>query len=133
MLTEKRWDGAERLLYNKGLLVAFLYDLNLRLKTGNKQSLADVYRYLTRRPPGSIPGDDGNRVVVQALCSFGNMDDFVAHFIEGASPIDLETVLEPFGLAVDRASVRTRVGVAGHLDARQKALLQKLGYTVSVR
>jgi predicted metalloprotease with PDZ domain len=132
-LTEKRWAGAERLLYSKGLLVAFLYDLNLRFKTGNNQSLDDVYKYLTRKPPKSISGADGNRVVVQALCSFGKMDEFVTRYIESASEIDLEKDLIPFGLAVDRGPVRTRVGVAGHIGERQKALLKKLGYTIPAR
>jgi hypothetical protein len=132
-LTEKRWAGAERLLYSKGLLVAFLYDLNLRFKTGNKQSLADVYKYLTGEPPKLMTGADGNRFVVQALCSFGKMDEFVTRYIESASQIDLAKDLAPFGMAVDRGPVRTRVGVAGRLDARQKALLQKLGYTIPVR
>src|SRR5687768_13083869 len=47
--SQRRWSGSGALVYHKGLLVAFLYDLTLMRRTGGKSSLDAVYRELYRR------------------------------------------------------------------------------------
>jgi hypothetical protein len=131
-LGEKRWQGSDKLLYNKGMLVAFLYDLNLRAASGGKQSLDSAYRFLLRGVAGKS-GLDGNVVATQALSASTLMREFVNRYVQSPVSIDLESAIEPFGLSADRGPVRTRISVSDKLDGRQKALLKKLGYTTLVR
>ena len=96
--SERRWSGANSLVYNKGMLVAFLYDLNLREQNGGRRSLDDVYKNLFRLRKTSGARAEGNAVVLAALKEAGDAGGFVRRFVEEANAIDLGTVLAPFGL-----------------------------------
>jgi len=131
-LGDKRWQGSDNLLYNKGMLVAFLYDLNLRVASGGKQSLNSAYRFLLSGAARNS-GLDGNLAAIRALSASTIMREFVDRYVESPVTINLESAIAPFGLHADRGPVRTRISVSEKLDGRQKALLKKLGYTTVVR
>ena len=46
--SERRWTTSSSLVYEKGMLTAFVYDLSLRNLTNCRASLDDVYRELFR-------------------------------------------------------------------------------------
>ena len=124
--SRRRWAGAASLVYHKGMLVAFLYDLTLMRATSGKSSLEDAYAELFRRHAGARA--EGNRAVGEVLGAMPGMRDFVGRYVEGAEELSLASLTEPFGLRVEPGGARTHVGVAASLDARQRELLRKLGY-----
>ncbi len=126
--SQRRWSGSASLVYHKGLLVAFLYDLTLTRQTGGKSSLDAVYRELFRRYGRGARREDGNRAVSEILGAMSGMRDFVSRYVEGAEEISLPTLLDPFGLEVEPGGARTHVGVADSLEPAQRELLRKLGY-----
>lgn len=126
--SRRRWAGAASLVYHKGMLVAFLYDLTLMRATGGKTSLEDAYAELFRRHPRGGASAEGNRAVGEILGAMPGMYDFVGRYVEGADELSLATLTEPFGLRVEPGGARTHVGVAPSADARQRELLRKLGY-----
>ncbi len=129
--SQRRWSGGDALVYHKGLLVAFLYDLTLMRKTAGKSSLDAVYRELYRRYGRGERREDGDRAVAEILGGTGGMRDFVERYVEGAAEITLPTLLAPVGLEVKPGGARTHVGVADSLEPRQRELLGKLGYNAS--
>ncbi|MFL6331764.1 MAG: hypothetical protein ACJ754_00305 [Pyrinomonadaceae bacterium] len=120
--------GSGALVYHKGLLVAFLYDLTLMLETRGKNSLADVYRELFRRHARGNPPADGNTAVVQILGSTPGTRALVERYVEGSAQLTLPPLIEPFGLRVEPGGARTHVGVSESLGTAQRELLRKLGY-----
>ena len=124
--SQRRWTTSAALVYNKGMLVAFLYDLTLQRQTSGKHSLDDVYRELLRRCNLTEPRRDANGAVIEALSDFGGMRDFTRRYIETAAEIDLASMIAPFGLRAERAP--TRVTVADSLSRAQRDLLRKFGY-----
>lgn len=124
----RRWSGSTAIVYHKGMLVAFLYDLALMRQTNGRQWLGDVYRELFRRYGRGGEHADGNRAVVDALAGMTGMRDFVSRYVEGASEIALDPLIEPFGLRVEPGGARTHVGVASATEHSQRELLRKLGY-----
>ena len=126
--SQQRWGGATMLVYNKGMLAAFLYDLTLRQRSGGKRSLDDVYRELFRRHRAGENLKDGNAEVIAVLNSRGEMQDLTRHYVESASGVDLESAIAPFGLRVERGGARTHVMVSGSLTRNQRDLLRKFGY-----
>jgi hypothetical protein len=126
--SQRRWSGGSALVYHKGMLVAFLYDLTLMRQTGGKSSLVEVYRGLFRRYGRGERREDGGRAVVEALAGAGEMRGFVERYVEGASEITLPALLGPLGLEVRPGGARTHVGVAAAADSSQRELLRKLGY-----
>lgn len=131
--SKRRWTGSPALIYNKGMLVAFLYDLMLRQKTGGKRSLDDVYRQLFRRHRETEARVDGNTAVLSALNEPADMREFTRQYVEGASAIDLGAMIAPFGLRVESVGVRARVLVADSLKREQRDLLRKFGYNAQSR
>jgi predicted metalloprotease with PDZ domain len=131
--SERRWSGATQLIYNKGMLVAFLYDLYLREQSGGKRSLDNVYKELFRLYGRSGIRKDGNDAVILALGGAGGeMRDFVRRYIESPAIIDLKSMLAVYGLQILPGGVRTHVQVADSLSRQQRDLLRQLGYNEKV-
>jgi predicted metalloprotease with PDZ domain len=127
--SERRWTRSPALIYNKGMLAAFLYDLNLRQKSGGKRSLNDVYRALFRQSSNASQARrDGNLAALAALNGAGEMRDVTRRYIESASAIELSAAIAPFGLRIETGGVRTRIAVAEQLSGAQRDLLRKFGY-----
>jgi predicted metalloprotease with PDZ domain len=127
--SERRWTLSPALVYNKGMLAAFLYDLSLSQKTKGKRSLTDVYRELFRlHNKNAQSRRDGNQAALAALNNAGEMQEVTRRYIESAGVIDLPSAIAPFGLAVESFGARTRIAVAQQLSGAQRDLLRKFGY-----
>ncbi|HYP54650.1 MAG TPA: hypothetical protein VEQ42_13965 [Pyrinomonadaceae bacterium] len=126
--SRQRWRGGASLVYSKGMLVAFLYDLTLRQRTSNKLSLEDVYRELFRRHSDESARRDGNAPAGELLRATGRMNDFAARYVEQAFVLDLASEVAPFGLELETTGARTRLVVSRRLSRAQRDLLRKLGY-----
>lgn len=126
--SQQRWRSQNGLVYHKGLVVAFLYDLTLRQQTKNSRSLEDVYRELLRRHRSSATRADGNSVIVGLLKSQSGMQEFVRQHIEQPSVVDLRSAIAPFGLEISRGGVRTHLSVSASPSRSQRDLLRKFGY-----
>src|SRR5205085_911979 len=81
--SRKRWAGAASLVYHKGMLVAFLYDMTLMRGTAGKSSLEDAYPELFRRHARGGASLEGNRALVELLGGMAGMRDFVARYVAG--------------------------------------------------
>jgi predicted metalloprotease with PDZ domain len=131
--SERRWTGTTALIYNKGMLVAFLYDLYLRQQSNGKRSLDNVYRELFKIYGPSGARREGNSAVIAALGGDGaEMREFVRRYIESPVAIDLKSGLAPYGLEILPGGVRTHVSVVNSLNSRQRDLLRQLGYNERV-
>ncbi|MFY9622655.1 MAG: hypothetical protein WAM70_11705 [Pyrinomonadaceae bacterium] len=129
--SKQRWTIGAPSVYSKAMVVAFLYDLNLRSQTGGKRSLDDVYRRVFRDHPRKSAVKqaeaDGNAAATTALRSELSSGNFVERFITAPVSIDLKNELAPFGLRVEKL-VRTHISVSDDVSKRQRDLLKQLGY-----
>lgn len=115
------------LVYRKGMLVAGLYDLELRWQSGGRNNVMDVMRELYQSY-SRLAQPVGNTEVLKALRKAGSFDQFVRDYIEGTREIDLVSVLRPYGLVVERGpGNRPRISVAQKLSAKQRMLMAQLG------
>ncbi len=130
--SKQRWTGGAATVYSKAMVVAFLYDLNLRWQTKGKRSLDDVYREMMRNHLGRTPDAgakaDANSAVVGVLHSELSDQAFVDHLVVARGSIDLEKELAPFGFNVEKPGVRTHISANVQLTSRQRDLLKQLGY-----
>ena len=129
--SKQRWTIGAPSVYSKAMVVAFLYDLNLRSQTGGRRSLDDVYRRVFRDHPRRSTvkqaDTDGNGAAMTALRSELSSANFVERFITEPVSIDLKNELAPFGLRVEKL-VRTHISVSEDASKRQRDLLKQLGY-----
>ena len=137
--SQRRWTTGGSVIYQKSMLVAFLFDLKLLSQSRGKRSLDDVYGEVFRRyrinEPSSGPitaeaarTTDGNQAVVTVMEGTSGMQGFAESFIRRAAAIDLTSELATFGLRVERLGLRTRISVSETLTRRQRDLLRELGY-----
>ncbi len=110
------------LVYRKGMLVAALYDLELRWQSEGKRNLITVIRQLYQNYAGSAR-EVGNREVLIQMGQAGNFTHFIRDYIEGTREINLAKSLAPYGLIVEPGISRPRVEIATKLSAKQRALL----------
>jgi hypothetical protein len=124
----RRWSGSDTFIYNKGMLVAALYDLGLRKSSGGKRSLEDVYSAFFRRAQTLPRGRDANATVLSVLDEVAGAGNFTTRFVKGVEKIDLGAELMPYGLRVERVGSRSRIAVSNSLSGSQRDLLRRIGY-----
>lgn len=126
--SQRRWTGSTMLVYRKGMLVAFLYDFSLRYASKGKQSLDSVYRALFLQSKKVGTRSDGNNTIIPVLKSQTGMQDFIHRYVESADEIELQSLIAPFGLRLERQGARSQISVASNLSRRQRDLLSVFGY-----
>ncbi len=124
--SERRWTTPGSLVYDKGMLLAFLYDLKIRKESGGATTLADRYRELFS---GRVAANaSGNDVIIGLLDSPPAMNGFARGYVETKAKLELEQVLPSYGLKLDSSGKQSQLQVNPDLNAEQKQLLRSLGY-----
>jgi predicted metalloprotease with PDZ domain len=123
--SERRWTTSGSFVYDKGMLAAFLYDLQLRTESAGKFKLADKYRELfARREADHV---NGNEVIIAVLGSSPALEGFTKSYIENGTRLELERLLPPYGLTLDSSGRSSQLQVSRGLSSDQKRLLRSLG------
>ncbi|HEV2799336.1 MAG TPA: hypothetical protein VGW12_02505 [Pyrinomonadaceae bacterium] len=124
----RRWSDGGSLVYHKGMLVAALYDLNVKWNSRGKHGLEDVYRTLFRQRRTGADRPDGNATVIAALNSVAGGSDLSKRYVESTGALDLTEALNTFGLKLERFGARTRIRVVDAPTRAQRDLLRGMGY-----
>lgn len=124
--SERRWTTTSPLVYDKGVLVAFIFDLMVRSNSGGQNTMIDIYPELLRAASGGR--QDGNELVMRVLNGRHGMERFSEQYVHSRVEIDFASVLAPFGLEVTRMGSSSRIQVSKTLSAEQRQLLKTLGY-----
>ncbi len=121
-----RWTGAGSVVYDKGMLLAFLYDLALRSKANCNASLTDVYRELFRvQTTGQV---NANETIIRILNRTVGSGVFSKDYVEGREDLRLESIVSDYGLNVRLTESMVHLSVRSDLTDDQRRLLKCLGY-----
>ncbi len=128
--SERRWTtSSSSLVYDQGMLVAFLYDLSLRNLTNCRASLDDVYSELFRL---SATGQgNANETIIKVLSEREALGSFARDHIESAGKIDLDSVVSAYGIQVQPGTLGangTKLVVGRDLSKEQRKFLGCIGY-----
>jgi predicted metalloprotease with PDZ domain len=124
--SERRWSGGNSAIYDKGMLVAFLYDLMLREESGGKTRLSQKYRQLFSEYGSKAT--DGNEAIMSLLKSSSATGEFLKSHVEGRRILNLEQSLNRYGFLMDTKEPQTHLRVADSLSSDQLRLVGALGY-----
>lgn len=86
--SERRWTSGNAAVYNKGMLVAFLYDLAIKRDSRGKMWLGSLYPKLFATGAGEPA--NGNDVIIHLLSSTPSGAELAKSYIEGQKEIDLK-------------------------------------------
>jgi predicted metalloprotease with PDZ domain len=131
--SRRRWSDPDASVYDRGMLVAYLYDLDVRRQTNGKRSIDDLYRALFRQSRTPVAGRDGNETVIELMNAAAGGQTLTERFIKGNGAVDLAAALAPYGLQVAPIGARTRVFVAPQLSHAQRELLKQIGYNETAK
>ena len=88
--SERRWTSGNSTVYDKGMLVAFLYDLSMAKESGGRRRLTNLYREFFRNAPEPA---NGNEVIIRLLSSTPAGAELARSYIEGKAELDLKPLL----------------------------------------
>lgn len=121
-----RWTNSGSLVYDKGMLVALLYDLTLRLETGGSDTLKAKYQSLLSRLVGK--STDANEAIIGSMGSSAATRQIFTSYVEEPRRIELPLSLAPFGIDVVVGNSKSELKVRKELTPGQLKLLKSLGY-----
>jgi hypothetical protein len=124
--SERRWTSSVPIVYDKGMLMALLFDLTIRLETDRADTLMDRYRKLF-----SVHANeplDGNDVIIGLLMSSPATEELVKSYIRGSKRLELEKILPAYGFQLSVDGPKSRLSVRKELNDPQKHLIRSLGY-----
>jgi predicted metalloprotease with PDZ domain len=126
--SERRWTTSASLVYEKGMLVAFIYDLSLRKLTKCRESLDDVYGKLFQL--AATGQGSANEIIIKLLSDQQGLESFAKDYVESAGKIDLEAAVSPYGIQVGReasGASATKLAVGRNLNKEQRILFSCIG------
>jgi hypothetical protein len=123
--SERRWTSGNSVVYDKGMLVAFLYDLLITRTSSGRNRLTDLYRELFSRPPEPA---DGNDAIISLLSSTPAAAELAKSYIQSSKELELDSALASYGLRLDTTGKSSTFRLNNELRSDQKLLLKSLGY-----
>jgi hypothetical protein len=123
-----RWTGSGGEVYARGMLVAFMSDLVLMRASKGKISSGDLVREVYQKYHLASDRQDGNKAVLDVIRSHGELRDIAIRYITGGMSIDWRNDLATAGIEAKNELGQTTLKAVSKPSARQKDLLNKLGY-----
>jgi predicted metalloprotease with PDZ domain len=127
-ISNNRWQGSTSLLYNKGFMVAFLCDLAIIKSTRGKRNISEIFRTIWKKHKIGNRTEDGNKVILNLLKTYPELNDILSKYVEGKSTIQIQNEIEAFGLEAKTKGFGIELKVLEKLSGKQQDLLDKLGY-----
>jgi hypothetical protein len=126
--SEKRFQGSQSRLYARGMLVAFMLDVEMMSSSDARRGSADILRELVARHRKPVTESDGNKSVLDLLDALPELRPIVGSYIKGREPLRLEAYFEKAGFLAEQRSGATVLSAVTKPSDLQKKVLQRMGY-----
>lgn len=124
--SEQRWTSATSTVYDKGMLVAFIYDLRLRFESRGQSKLSDTYAELFRKYVSKTV--DANEAIMALLTASVSTGALLKSYVEERRPLELNGTLREYGLVLQTDGGQTDLKIVNNPTSQQLLLLKSLGY-----
>ncbi|KXK04210.1 MAG: hypothetical protein UZ17_ACD001000905 [Acidobacteria bacterium OLB17] len=122
--TDSRWENSTT-LYARGLLAAFILDVELLKRSKGKHSVESVLRKLfADHGSRNAVKADATTAILEAFSAFDDTGRLAESLLNRPEPLDLTNTLENSGMEFSSRALVVRRDPSG----REKAILDKLGY-----
>ncbi len=107
--------------YARGMMVAFLMDVELLRNSNGKRDVGKSLRNLSADSPAKALASDAVRKVVAN-------PELIRRYVEGSAAVEWTAELAAAGIESKRTGRTTTISVAAKPSGRQKEILDRLGY-----
>ena len=111
------------IIYARGMLAAYLADIEILKRSRGKQDIVDILRTLFQANRATSEHQDGNNAVLSAIDS-----NVVREFVSGSRSVDWNQVSNELGIEAAVRPGSITLAVTAKPSSAQKRLLDKLGY-----
>jgi hypothetical protein len=122
-LSANRTSGGDTDLYARGMVVAFLTDIQLLQSSSGKRNVGSILRTIYERYHNAEPSADGNKAVLETIAQ-----PKITQLVQGTDQIDWSGELQAAGIEQTEKNASVKLSVTSKPSGRQKQLLEKLGY-----
>ena len=122
-LSANRSAGGDTDLYARGMIIAFLTDLELMRASGGKANVETLLRDLFEKYHEAPSQVDGNKAVFDLIAS-----PLIARYVQSTEQIDIDRALQVAGIDLVKNGPSYSLKVMARPDRRQREMLDKLGY-----
>jgi predicted metalloprotease with PDZ domain len=126
--SQNRWSGGNTTVYSRGMIVAFLCDLALLNNSKGKTNVSDLLKEIFEKYQYETGSIDGTETVLRALDAHTELQPIVEKYIKGKSVIDWDVDVSAAGIVSEEKNSVTVLKPTEKPNARQKVLLDRLGY-----
>lgn len=124
--SERRWTAVASPVYDKAMLLAFLYDLEVRYETHAQSSLSDRYPELFRKYAGKTV--NANDAIMSLLRLSPATDSLLRSYVENRRTVELQETLKRYGILAQSTGGQTHLRLASSLNDEQLRILRSIGY-----
>jgi hypothetical protein len=110
--------------YARGMLVAFLIDVEMLSNSKGKTDVTQVLGRIYRRYGDGGDRIDGNKAVIEEISQRSIIDNYVL----GTASLEWAEILAKAGIDSTNSGRMTSLAVSPKLNGRQKEILDRLGY-----
>jgi predicted metalloprotease with PDZ domain len=121
-----RWTTSPSLVYDKGFLVAFMFDLIARTSSDCQTSVSSVYADIFGLK--TTGHEEGNETIIRLLKDRPGMTTLISDHVEGHGEFDFPNLVAKYGLSVAPNGSEMRVRVRSDLTESQRKVLKCFGY-----
>lgn len=119
----KRWSGADTYIYARGMVTAFLFDIQLLNASKGKRSVETLIRDLYAKHRFPAERTDGNSAVLSIAAQYPELAPLIERYVKGDGKFEWQSELALAGLEAKPA-----LSVIAKPSGRQKDMLDSLGY-----
>lgn len=122
-LSANRASGGDTLIYARGMLIAFLVDVELLQQSHGKRDASTLLRSIFEKYRDPNRAFEGNRAVLDAIAN-----PEINRYVNGSDAIDWRDELQVVGIEAVTENSVTTLKIVRKPSGRQRELLDKLGY-----
>lgn len=123
-MSASRRPGNDSRLYARGMVTAFLSDVEMLAATGGKRPFETLLRDIYRHHRQGGPAKDATDAILEVMGQNAELRPIIASYISGSEKMDWRTTIAKAGLEENAG----KLSVSGRLNGKQKARLDDLGY-----
>jgi hypothetical protein len=122
-LSVNRTSGGDTDLYARGMLAAFLTDIQLLQASRGKRDIGSILSNIYQHYHGAVSQSDGNKAILEIIAL-----PKITQIVQGTGRIDWSEELSAVGIEQSERGASATLYVTSKPSGRQKQLLEKLGY-----
>jgi hypothetical protein len=121
--SNKRWANADTYIYARGMVTAFLFDIQMLNASKGKRSVENLIHELYSKHRFPAEQTEGNSAILAIAGQYPELGTVVERYVNGDGKFDWQAELSLAGLEAKPA-----LSVIAKPNGRQKDLLDRLGY-----